>query len=799
MILLDPTDRARAVVRDIVVAAAVALFGCPAAEEEIVALDALALADPLSGSAGAAFGQPQTFVGATTPFGLVKLGPDTSGELPRAVGGFAHTSGYWYLDGYIDGFSHLHLSGTGIEDLGNFLVMPTLAMSESKIDEDGYRQQFRHATEEATPGRYAVTLDDTGIRAELSATPHAGIHRYRFPAGAAEPALILDVSHGIGAASAPDAGLRYEGEGVFSGFMENAGRFTGEARAFPVFVSMEVTPVPEDIGGWSGTSYFTSAADLPLRGGNDGIGGVGGVGGDDVGLFARFAPGTEEVIVRVGVSLLDEAQARAHRRTLAGRDFDDVTRDARAAWQDWLGRLRIQTPDARIGRIFTTSLYRSALMPTRYSEPDASVSGRGRYRGLDRAVHDDEGVDYYSDLSLWDTYRTAHPLYALIAPRLAASLSTSLLRMSEQSGALPRWPLAVNETGTMLGSPGLIALADAWLRDARDFDVEQALRVGIDDATSAPGKTSREGHDRCVAAGFCPREEVGRGVAHAAEWGAADFALANLLRAHGRSAEAARFFDQSRVFLGHLDDASAFARGRSLAGGFDPPDAADLDPFDPTAFLEDYAEGNAWHYTFAAPFLAQEMAERLGKDRLLAQIEMLFDEARRRPPRYLSDEWRQPDLFYWHGNEPDLHAAFFPLLLGEPDATARHLRWILETKYDDTPLGLDGNDDGGTLSSWYVLASLGLFPLPGSDLWLCVPPILERAQLAREGGALDIVVERESPASMYLHGLWLDERPLDRAWLRHQELAGARRLRFRLGNAPAGFGRGVLPPLLPAP
>ena len=731
-------------------------------------VDPLPSVDPIIGTAGAAFGQPQTFVGATTPFGLVKLGPDTSGELPREVGGFAHTSGYWYLDTFIDGFSHLHLSGTGVEDLGNFLLMPATSVSEATTQEDGYRQTFSHNTEEVSPGRYAVRLEESGVYAELTASRHAGMHHYRFPDDAPETNLIIDVSHGLGKNGSLNASMRYTGAGNFVGWMENAGRFTSAERSFPIYVSLTVTPEPDVVGGW------TEAEFLPE---------IDATAGEDIGMFARFPAGTTDLYVQVGVSLIDEEQATWNRKSIEGRSFDEIYDAAQMEWETWLSRIRVEGADESTNRIFYTSLYHSALMPTQYSEPNPTRPESGRYVGLDRAIYEDEGTHYYSDFSLWDTYRSAHPLYALIAPELASNFSTSLLRMTRAHGVLPRWPLVVNETGTMLGSPAILVWTDSWLRGARDFDVDEAISFALDDANSVPEKTSRRGHDQCVAAGFCPKDLVGRGVAHAAEWGAADFALSQLLHAQGQQMEAETFATQSLVFVGHLDPETGFARGRAQDGSFSP-----ADEFDAADFTEDYAEGNAWQYLFSAPHALAAMARNLGEERLLEQVHALFSQAQQTPPRYLTDEWRQPDPYYWHGNEPDLFAAFVPLLLGDVDSTTRYVNWILDTKYDDTPLGLDGNDDGGTLSSWYVLAAMGLFPLPGSDVWLCVPPRFSQLRIQRAGEPLAIEVEKSSADAGYIQRIEMDGKPLHRPWMYHSELTNTKVLRFFLADNPVVFG-----------
>jgi predicted alpha-1,2-mannosidase len=740
--------------------------GCPAPEPEPLG-DPLLDVDPLIGSGGGGWAQPQVFVGATTPFGLVRAGPDTTGYLGADSAGFAHTSGYWYLDDQIDGFSQLHLSGTGVEDLGNFLVTVVDGMTAAKTTESGYRQRFSHDTEEASPGRYAVTLEDTGVRAELTATPHAALHRYTLPADLAEPALLLDVGHGIGRPGALDGEVSITSDDTVEGWMDNAGRFTGEERAFRIYFSMTLDPAPASWGTWS-AGALTPGADAAS--------------GADIGAWAELAAGTDEVVVRIGVSLIDVEQARTNRAQVDGRGYDEVLEETRSSWRALLDKAGVRGGAPMARRIFYSGLYHSAIMPTLMSEP--SGGGGYRYTGVDREVRDDEGTRFYSDLSMWDTYRTAHPLFSLLWPEHANAFATSIVRMTEQHGSLPRWPLLVNETGTMLGSPATIVLSDTWQRGVRDFDIEQAIVDMKADADHVDGVTSRPTHAACVAAGYCPRDEVGRAVASAIEWGWADFALSELLHARGESDEAFHYSDRAKIPRGHFDPETGFYRGRTEAG-FDP-----AEDFDAELLSDDYAEGNAWHYLYAAPYDVAGLVEGFGsKEAFLDKTRELFERAEVTPPKYLTDEFRQPDPYYWHGNEPDLHAAFTFSLLGEPAETARWVDWIRREKYDDTPWGLEGNDDGGTLSSWYALAAMGLFPLPGTDMWLLVPPSFDDITLQLATGDVRIVTERAAPTDGYIESVWLDGVEVMPAWLRHAELAGASELRFVLSATPTEFGR----------
>ena len=741
--------------------------GCPSFTPEPAAapVDPLAHVDPLIGTGGGGFGQAQVFPGATTPFGMVRLGPDTAGDLPRDVVGFAHTAGYWYLDRYIEGFSHLHLSGTGAEDFGTLLVMPTLGMTDGKLDEGGYRQGFSHDNERARVGLYTVTLDDSGVQAELTATAHAGMHRYTFPATTGDadaPTLIFDVGHGIGRQGALDGEVSVDlSAGTLEGWLMSAGRFTGEERAFPIYFSAQLTPPPVAGGTWVDGVRTPGA----LR-----------VTGADIGAYVQFENATTQVQVRAALSLIDLDQARLNREEVSERSFDDVTAEAERAWREQLGVVQMpqEAADNVTKTLFYTALYHAALMPTLYSE-----SG-GRYVGLDREVRHDEGVPYYSELSMWDTYRTAHPLYAALWPQQASAFASSILRMASAIGRLPRWPLAVNETGTMLGSPAAIILADTWLRGARGFNANTALDWMQADSDATDARSSRGGFERCLELGYCPRGELSRPVAHAVEWGWADFATAQLSAALGQ--DPSRFLERAQLYRGHYDDVTGFLRGRDAQGGFDAE-------FDPTAMHDDYAEGNAWHYLFSAPYDLAGLASLMGRQALLDKAQELFTLSEAEPPRYVVDEIRAPDPYYWQSNEPDLHAAFVFALAGAPMGTAKWVDWVRRTKYDATPWGIDGNDDGGTLSAWYALAALGLFPLPGSDIWILTAPALDDVTMPMGSGTLHIVTERSAPGAIYPAEVTLDGRAIDRAWLTHEELAAAGELRFVLQAEPTGWGQ----------
>ncbi|MFH1808149.1 MAG: GH92 family glycosyl hydrolase [Pseudomonadota bacterium] len=727
-------------------------------------VDVVDLVDPFIGTGGGGYSQAQAFVGATLPFGMVKPGPDSSGPLLGSTG-FAHTAGYWYHDDHIDGFSLLHFHGTGVEDYGNFLFMPTLGVDASKTSESGYRQFFRHSREQASPGYYQVQLEDLGVDVELTASLHAAVQRYSFAAGSVEPAVVVDLGHGLGRTGCVDSEVQWDASAAeLSGRMRNAGRFTGEDRAFDVYLSARFEPAPVSV------QLFRDGELL------DGVASATGV---RSGALVRFADGTRHVLVRAGVSYIDVQAARGNRAEVDGRSFDAVHEDARTRWRELLMRVEIEGGSDAEQRIFYTALYHSLLMPTTMSEAD------GRSVGLDRQVHDDAGFVYHSDFSMWDTYRTLHPLLGLLYPDKQRDLSRTLLAMAAQHGALPRWPLAVNETGTMLGSPASIILADSAARGVVDFDLPAALDAMVADADGVAGRSIRGGVAQCLAAGYCPADQVGRGVANTLEYAWADFAIANLARQLGDDGIEARFRSRVGGYAGLWDPTEQFLRGRNADGSWSQQ------PFDPEVWTEDFAEGNAWQYLWATPFDVPTFAALFGSvDAMLDKLDTFFELSEATPRPMLVEPFSGYDLYYWHGNEPDIHAAYLYALAGQPGRGARWIDWVRRSKYSDGPDGLDGNDDAGTLSSWYVFSALGLYPLAGSDVYVVGTPLFKRAVLHLAGGDLVIEAPAADATHLQVQGLGLHGQPQRTPYLRHADLAQGGSLQFTMGAGSSSWGEG---------
>ncbi|MBI2891645.1 MAG: glycoside hydrolase family 92 protein [Nitrospirae bacterium] len=744
-------------------------------ESALAMRSAVSYVDPLIGSGGGGFAQGNAFPGATAPFGMVKVGPDTAGELAGA--GFAHTAGYWYYDSLIQGFSHTHMHGTGVADYGSVLFMPTLGMSTAKLREEGYASRFSRDAESAAPGYYSVTLDNS-IRVELTATERAAHHRYTFPASD-EATVLVDLGHALGSGKVTTANMAIDAPArEISGWLLSAGDFVGSGGAFKVYFSAVFLQPFERSGVWIGGDLRTGVAHAESADES----------GVRLGGYVQFAASPERPIeVQVGISYTGVDAARVNRETeVSGMTFEDVRADTETRWEALLRRIEVFGGTEPQRRMFYTALYHTLLMPTLF------IDAAGTYMGLDLQVHRAEGFRYHTDFSLWDTYRTLHPLLLLAYPEIQRDLVVSLVKMSEEGGILPRWPLATHETSSMVGSPADFVIAESYLKGVRDFDVETAYEKMklIAESPPPPGAkgSGRNGIRDCIEVGYCPADRMGGSVSLTQEYAYADFAIALLAGALGRSEDRDRSLERSLRYRLLWDPQTEFFRPRTTSGAW-----ADPDRFDPDGILQDhYVEGNAWQYLWLAPHDVRGLVELFGGgDALLAKLDRFFELSRASTPQALvsgSARYVMPDPYYWHGNEPDMHAAYVYTLTGRPSRGVPWIRWILETKYSDGPDGLNGNDDAGTLSAWYVFSAIGLYPLAGTDIYLVGSPVFERAVVNRPDGLWTLDAPGAAPDRPFVQSARLGNRRLARPWLRHADLQAHRLLRLEMGVDPSTWG-----------
>ena len=714
-----------------------------------------------------------TYPGATMPFGMVQLSPDTwIGDFHHS---YAHAAGYRYEDPTIQGFSHTHFSGSGHSDLGDVLVMPIAgAVSLDPGDPDkpgsGYRQRFSHDTEHAEPGYYAVTLSDSGVRAELTATPRVGVHRYRFPEG--RPAhLLIDLRQSI--YNYPGkvlwSRLTLHPDGTITGFRETRGWAPARQLYFAMrfsrtptghaFIDREPEPVPYH--GFKGPG--NDPADT------DAIAGRGLVGVVDFGTLA--AP----LVVEVALSSVSEAGALANLRAeVPGFDFDRLRAAARAAWQQALSSVEFDA-SAPMRRTLATSLYHALLAPSLSMDVD------NRYRGPDNAVHQARGFDFVSTFSLWDTYRAEQPLMTLIQPtRRTVDVVDSLLASREESpfGILPIWQVQGQETWCMIGYHAVPEIADAVLKNLPGIDRDRALHAMVASATYAP-----YGHlGDYMRLGFVPVDHDDEAVSKTMEYAFDDWTIARTARATGDAATADAFDKRARNWRNVFDPGIGFVRPRLADGRF-------RDNFDPAraGAGSGFTEGDAWQYSWYQPQDVGGLIRLLGgDDHLVAKLDGMFD-APIAPHQYDAVEDMSGLIGqYVHGNEPSHHLAYLYVYAGQPWRGQARLKQIVDSQYRPAPDGLVGNDDLGQMSAWMIFTALGFYPVtPGSNQYVIGRPFVNRAVLHLPNGRqFTVSTEGLSDAHPYVGQVILDGAPLSRSFLRHEEIMQGGTLRFVMQATP---------------
>ena len=747
MILPSPT----AVTRGAILAMSLLLWLAPAASEVGAArADPASHVDPFIGTGG----HGHTFPGATLPFGMVQLSPDTRLE------GWDGCSGYHDSDDVIYGFSHTHLSGTGISDYGDILFMPLtgtphLDNGHGNNPDEGYASRFDKATERAEPGWYAVELADYGIAVELTATERTGLHRYRFPAG--RPGhVIVDLAHRD---RVIDSSLRTVGDREIEGFR----RSTGWARDQPVyFVARFSRP-------WTRAEL---AADDGVRPGATKI--------RHTHIKARFDFGEAggELLVQVGLSAVDIEGARRNLKseqtsvTAQGLGFEVVRLTARERWNTALGRIEIDGDSPAQREIFYTALYHSMIAPNVYSDVD------GRYRGMDGNVHRAEGRRHYTVFSLWDTFRSTHPLLALIETQRTREFIETFLAQYEQGGRLPVWELAANETDTMIGYHSIPVIVDAWVKGIRGFDAERSLEAMLHSATR-----DQFGLEAYRRQGFIGGEDDGESVSKTLEYAYDDWCIARFARDLEQEAVAREYDRRSQGWRHLLDPATGFMRARRNQRW--------IEPFDPRRVDNNYTEANAWQYSFFVPHDVEGLIGALGGDApFVERLDALFAAESATTGRDQADITGLIGQ-YAHGNEPSHHMAWLYHYAGRPEAGTPWVRRILDELYTTGPGGLSGNEDCGQMSSWYVFAAMGIYPVtPCSDDYVLGVPLFERVTLRLDGAKSFTIRTRGVPpsAKAFVVGAELDGKRLTRSFVRHGEIARGGELLLTLGAQPGEWG-----------
>ena len=685
-------------------------------------------------------GHGHVFVGANVPFGAVQLGPTSIPQL------WDWTSGYHVSDSTVIGFSHTHLSGTGIGDLCDITVMPvtgevTYARGDESDPDSGLWSYADCSKEISTPGYYSVPLLRYGITAELTATNRVGFHRYTFPKSD-NAAVIFDLENANGNDDLNDVFGEACGDKALRGYRTSY--------------------------GWSEDQrvYFYAEFSKPFKDAR-----IHSVGYKP--MYARLDYETEEgeqILVKVGISSVSMEGAEANLRAeLPGWDFDGVALAAHDMWNEELSKIKVETDNETDLRKFYTALYHTMIAPSTYNDVD------GAYLGADRKVHSDPGHTTFTTFSLWDTYRAAMPLFSIYQPQRYVEMINTMLNIYKEQGRLPIWHLFSWETETMVGNPGIPPVADAIVKEMDGFDKELAF-----EAMKVSAMRPDRGQGYRMEYGYIPYDKFNESVAYDLEYALADGALALAAGKMGKKEDQEYFSNRSRSYRHLFDPELQYLRGKDSKGEF----RKEYSPFASTHRADDYCEGNGWQYTWLVPHDVEGLVECFGgKDAFVHKLDSLFTVS-----SVLQGESTSPDITgligqYAHGNEPSHHTVYLYSVVGEPWKTADKVREVLNTLYHAEPDGLSGNEDVGQMSAWYVLSSLGFYEVePASARYWFGSPLFDKAQLAVEGGTFTITVENNSDTNRYIQKVYLNGKEHDKGYIDHKDIAAGGELVIHMGS-----------------
>ena len=674
-------------------------------------------------------GHGHTFMGANVPFGLVQLGPT------EPTRGWDWCSGYYYDDDELIGFGHMHLSGTGIGCLGDVAFLPVKDFKQTST-------RFKHEAEKVHPGYYSVQLTDPNVLVELTATERCGFHRYTFKNGA-KAQLALDLSQCIGWDKLNDCLLTQESTTRLTGFRRSNGWAADRRIYFSIDFSQPVT---------------VHRLDSMER------------------VVLSVADNTKPLLVKVALSPVSIDKAKLNMQAeMAGWDFDATVKAADDAWNRELARIQIQTNDQTKKRVFYTAMYHLMTSCSKFNDVDRE------YRGADGKVHKADFTNY-TTLSLWDTYRAAHPLMTVAFPEMQRDFAQTFLNIYKRQGRLPVWHLMGSETDCMVGNPGAIVLADLTMKgfvEDKELALEALKATQMKDIRSL-GLLKEHGY---IPWNLEPENET---VAKALEYCAADDGVAKVAKLLGKSDDYNYFFNRSRSYKKYYDPETRFLRAVGTDGKFRLP----FNPFFAEHRTNDYTEGNAWQYTFLVPHDVKGLINLFGSDKaFMSKLDSLF----------FVEGWAgdnaSPDMSgmtgqYAHGNEPSHHVIYMYNYAGRPDKAAPLLRKMLNEMYLDQPDGLSGNEDVGQMSAWYILSSVGLYQVdPVGGRFVIGSPLFDKATVnVGAGKTFTVVAKNNSDRNIYVQSARLNGKALKNSYIEFNDIRHGGTLELVMGPKPSKWG-----------
>lgn len=675
-------------------------------------------------------GHGHVFLGANVPFGNIQAGPTQKKQ------GWDWCSGYHYSDSTVIGFGQMHLSGTGIGDLGDVSLLPMTNPSQREV-------KFSHRAEYVRPGYYSVMLA-SGIRVELTATQRVAFHRYSFPADATKGYIALNLAQGIGWDKMTSCKFKQESDKTITGFRMSEG-WAKDQRVYFVAEFSEPVKLEENER-------------------------------DTIGIFS-VASTNQPLLVKVGISAVSVENARENlQQELPGWNFASVVSKANADWNRELSKIAIKTQDERAKRIFYTALYHTMIAPSVFSDVN------GEYRGADGKTHKGDFTDY-TTFSLWDTYRAAFPLMTLIQPEMQRDLAETMLHIFKQQGKLPVWHLMGNETDCMVGNPGVPVLVDIALKG---FNVD---KKAVFEAVKASAMRDERGMGLLKKYGYIPcdldpeKETVAKGL----EYALADACIAKLAKQLGKTEDYKYFYKRSQSYRDfYFDKQTKFMRGVTSDHKFREP----FDPFSTVHRQDDYTEGNAWQYVWLVPHDVHGLVAAFGGEKpFVSKLDSLF---------IVNGDMgaeASPDITgligqYAHGNEPSHHILYMYNYVGQPWKGADKIRYVLANLYHDDFDGLSGNEDVGQMSAWYILSSVGFYQVdPAGGRYVFGSPLFDEATLnVGNGKTFRVVAHNNSSENKYIQSAKLNGKPYTRSYIDFKDIVRGGTLEFVMGNKPSQFG-----------
>ncbi|MFK8296127.1 GH92 family glycosyl hydrolase [Capnocytophaga canimorsus] len=772
----------------------------PTTEQETQQKPLTTYVDPFIGTGG----HGHTYPGATVPFGMLQVSP------VNGISGWDWCSGYHHSDTLLIGFGHLSLSGTGIGDLNDILLMPVnkeydlSQLSTGKKDQYPkaaldfrnqvpYKSRYSHQNEKAEPGYYQVFLEDPKVNAELTADQYVAYHKYTYQKGDTQ-SVILNLGYAINWDNPTEMSIYHDknfADNIITGYRFSTGWAKNQKVFFAIAFSKPIQDFKlnkvitskskedlktleffEELEKEMSNQKNQSKSGISLKINPEHLRGIRQL---TSGQFFFDNSTGEELVVRVAVSSVSEENALANLDLYDKRTFVEVRQKAHDTWEKHLSSIEIETPVDSLKTIFYTALYHTQVAPVTFSDKN------GQFRQQNDEIYTTKDFTAYSTLSLWDTFRAENPLITLLQPKKSSDIIRSMLAYSDAINKLPVWTLYGNETDCMTGYHSIPVIVEAYLKGVRSFDAEKAFEMM---------KKTMMGDERGLKFykqyGYIPYDKWDESVTITLEYAYDDWCVAQMAKALGKTDDYEFFMKRSEAYKHLFDPTTGFMRGKSASGKW-------REPFDPKHSnhreATDYTEGNAWQHSWFVPQNPQGLIDAFGgKEKFTTHLEKLFTESSEITGDNVSADITGLIGQYAHGNEPSHHIAYLFNKAGEPHRTQYWVNEILKTQYNTTPNGYSGNEDCGQMSAWYVWSSIGLYPMnPVSGEYEIGRPLFPKAKINLPNGeTFTIIAENVSAENMYIQSATLNGKPLDRTFITDEELKNGGELKFVMGSAPTG-------------